>query len=497
ALVMADPHVHYIDYPLSPKIKYFKRYGIEGAAKGKYPYKNIKAHYTKCHVSPAVDAAGPSTRGSLVTAGPSTRSTTSFTTARSKTVVKSAAPIATSKEARRCEPAAMRSRRRPPRRDAKPRVVSVEIVGGGSWTSVTKEKCGEGALKKLPAINEQPVSRTRRATSVPAEKSDDQTGARLPTPSSSYRKLYLITLTSPDEEGTQFQPGGVGRLSLKRNRSTRPPPTTTSSEGVVTRFRRSTSAPVEKSVMDARLLALDRSSSRATGNSTSPMVGACLRPLEAVYRGIQATTLITCTVTTTTCGSPITSTGFTGGVGRQPTPLTCLPQRSVLPTIGEERTSPCVAVITPPTGGFNTSLLIQPRPTTPEPERGPEERRQEGAVSRTLIIEGDKQWGGQWTVSVGRRAKRRLHQNDKSLSNSEFPPTAGPLRSPRIAPLCALIGAAPMNHHDESLKVKSTNINICPEKTPSRNVLPVGEERRRRETSPEDRTGGDVVLEQR
>ncbi|KYN12750.1 hypothetical protein ALC57_15075, partial [Trachymyrmex cornetzi] len=243
--------------------------------------------------------------------------------------------------------------------------VNTQVVGGGSRPSVEKQKCGEGAVKKLPANKEPPIStRTRRATSVPAEKSEDTARRERVSPNPSCHIENYISLLSSDEESTQFQPSGVRRLMLRRKKSTGPPPKTTSNEGVVTRSRRpATSLP---------------------------------------------TTLTTCTVTTTTCGNPITSTGFTGGVGRQLTPSTCLPQRNILPTIGEERTSPCVAVTTPPIGGFNTSPLIQSGPSTPEPERGLEERRQEGAASKTIITEVDNQWGGQWTVSVGRKAKSRL-----------------------------------------------------------------------------------------
>ncbi|XP_018362812.1 PREDICTED: uncharacterized protein DKFZp434B061-like, partial [Trachymyrmex cornetzi] len=383
---------------------------------------------------------------------------------------------------------------------------------GGSRPPVTNRKSGEGAIKKLPANKEHPIStRTRRATSVPAEKCEATARRERVSPHPPRHIENYISLLSSDEEGTQFQPSGVGRLTLKRKKATGPPPKTTSNEGVVTRSRRSTSAPVEKSAVDARLLALDRPSSRATGNPTSPIAGgpinimdqwrtppAMLPSLPPTTRGSPAgspgeilisispatslpTTLTTCTVTTTTCGSPITSTGFTDGVGRQLTPPACLPQRNVLPTIGEERTSPCVAVTTPPMGGFRTSPLIQPGPSTPAPERGLEERRQEGAASRTPI----------WTVSVGRKAKRRQQLHDRSPSNSESPPTAGPSCSPRIAPLCALI-AASTSKHDESLSVNKTHNNICQDKTPPRNVLPVGAERRRRETSPEDRAGGDV-----
>ncbi|KYN20097.1 hypothetical protein ALC57_07554, partial [Trachymyrmex cornetzi] len=337
-------------------------------AKGKYPYKDVKAHYTTCHVSPAVDAAGPSTREVVRLPVKST----------TKAGVQNAAkPV--------------RAPSHPPQRTSP--------EAGGSRPPVTNRKSGEGAIKKLPANKEHPIStRTRRATSVPAEN------------------LPPTTRGSPA--------GSPGEILISISPATSLP-----------------------------------------------------------------TTLTTCTVTTTTCGSPITSTGFTDGVGRQLTPPACLPQRNVLPTIGEERTSPCVAVTTPPMGGFRTSPLIQPGPSTPAPERGLEERRQEGAA--TPITEGDNQWGGQWTVSVGRRAKRRQQLHDRSPSNSESPPTAGPSRSPRIAPLCALI-AASTNLHENSLNLSRMDNNNCLEKTPPRNVLPVGAERRRRETSPEDRAGGDV-----
>ncbi|KYN14521.1 hypothetical protein ALC57_13275, partial [Trachymyrmex cornetzi] len=530
-LVMTDPQVHYIEYPLPPKVRCFKCakcFGDEGVgkikgeysdlpylskhlkkyhpgdtishrcskcnykSKGKYPlyYKDVKAHFIKCHVSLAVVAAGPSTRGSLVTAGPSTRSTTSSTTVRSKTVAKSAAPTTTTREARRSGEAA--TTRKSPRSAtvSKPRVVSVEIVklpnaakparapshppqrtspeAGGSRPSVEKIKCGEGALKKLSTNKDLPVSfRTQRATSVPVE----------------------------DEEGTPFQPGGMGRLSLRRNWLTKPPPITTSSEGVVMRSGRSTSAPVEKNAMDARLSALDRPSSRMAGNLTSPIAEGLNNIMDQWRKtppamlpsllpgGTQGspsgspgeklisfspatslpTTLTTCTVTTT-CGSSITSTGFTGGAGRKITPPSCLPQKNILPTIGEEKTSPSpinLGILKQLNGRRNvltwTSPLIQPRPTTPEPERGQEERRQKGAASTTPIVEGDKQWGDQWTVSVGRRV-RRQQKHDRSPSNSESPPTAGPSRSPRIAPLSALI-ATSTNQHDKCLSVSRMNDN--------------------------------------
>ncbi|KYN29080.1 hypothetical protein ALC57_01492, partial [Trachymyrmex cornetzi] len=228
-----------------------------------------------------------------VTAGPSTRSTTSSTTARSKTVAKSAAPTTTAAARRSGEAAA--TRKSPTTATvSKPRVTSVEVVrlpvksiiragvqnaakpvrapshplqrtlpeAGGSRPSVEKQKCGEGAVKKLPANKEPPIStRTRRATSVPAEKSEDTARRERVSPNPPRHIENYISLLSSDEEGTQFQPSGVGRLMLRRKKATGPLPKTTSNEGVVTRSRRSTSVPVEKSAMEARLLALDRPSS--------------------------------------------------------------------------------------------------------------------------------------------------------------------------------------------------------------------------------------------
>ena len=651
--------MHCIDYPLPPKVKCVKCFGVEGAGKvkgeysdpphlakhlkkchpgdtlnykcsicglrgtGKYPLKEVKAHYNESHVSPAVDAAGPGTRGGLgvcsgagsstaahaagaaarlagtvggadgrraattesrrlalpfgatpsparaangasaghrtstskspsyaaVTAGPSSvRSTTTSTTARSRTVARSAAPNTTrTTEARRSGEAA--ATRRPPT-VSEPRALSVESVrlpvkeiqragvpnaakparapsrppqrtplAGGPRTSIgAKEKCGEGAHKKLPANSNEPVSsRTRRATSVPVENSEGTARRERVFPHPPRHGIELILSSSSDEEGTPHQSGGVGRLRLRSSKATGPPPTITSREGVV---RRSASAPVEKSAVHARLIALDRTSSRATGNPTSQFAGGLntsgsppertppARPpgMSPTARGGPSgslggiptstspatslpATLTTCTVTTTTCGSPITSTGFTGDVGKQTTPPLSLPRRNVLPTIGEEAMSPCA---TPPMGGRRASNpLNAPGPTTPEPERGQAERRQEGAArpSTTPIVEGDKQWGGQWTVCVGRRTRRR-RLSEGLPSDSESPPVAGPSGSPRVAPLCALI-AASASFHETSLSLGVANDSTCRDGTPPRGVLPIGAERRRG-TSPRDRVGGDI-----
>ncbi|KYN27567.1 hypothetical protein ALC57_03026, partial [Trachymyrmex cornetzi] len=428
------PQVHYIEYPLPPKVrclKCAKCFGDErvGKVKGEYndlPYlsKHLKKYHpgdtisyrcskcnykskgTKCHMSLAVDAAGQSTRGSLgecnsvgqlttsgaakaisrlaetvggpdkrqattsvqqltlpftaapsqaanearaqgrtsttptsrspsyaaVTAGPSTRSTSS-TTARSKTIAKSAAPNTTTREARRSGEAVTTRKSPMTAMVSKPRVVSVEVV---KLPVKTIQKAGvQNAAKPARApshppppppqrtsseagwkvtTNDQPVSsKTRRATSVPVEKSNDTTRWEHVSPHPPRIKgTHILISSSSDEEGTPFQPGSVGRQSVRRKKVTGPPPTTTSNEGAVTRSRRSTSAPVESAV-DARLTALDRPSSRATGNTTSP-----------ITEGL----------------NPLTSTSFTGGMGRQITPPLCLPQRNILPTIEEEMTSP-------------------------------------------------------------------------------------------------------------------------------------------------------------
>jgi len=128
-----------------------------------------------------------------------------------------------------------------------------------------KEKCGEEAYKKLPANSNNPIStRTRQATSVPVENSEGTTRRECVSPHPPHKGIKLILTFSTDEEGTPYQSGGVGRLRLRRNKATGPP-TMTFREGVVTRARKLTSAPVEKSAMDARLTALDRTSPRATG----------------------------------------------------------------------------------------------------------------------------------------------------------------------------------------------------------------------------------------
>ncbi|XP_018311003.1 mucin-5AC-like, partial [Mycetomoellerius zeteki] len=444
-----------------------------------------------------------------VTAGPSSRTTTSSTIARSGTVATSAAPKIT--EARRSGEAA--ATRKPPTTAtvSKPRVVSVETVklsvkpvrasaqnatrsarapshppqrtspeAGGPRKSMEKEKCGEGAYKKLPANHDLPVSsRTRRATSVPIEKREDTARRERVSPHPPRRKIYNIS-SSSDDEGTPIQPGGVGRPM--RRKETGPPPVTPSSRAT----GNSTSLVAGNTERTPPATLPSPPTSTRGGPSGSP--GETLISLSPATS--LPTTLTTSTVTTTTCGSPIASTGFTGGAGRQLTPPSCLPPMSILPTIGEETASPCVAVAVSTTSG-SESPSIPPRTTTPEPERGREEGRQEDAASKTPIVEGNNQWGGSWTVSVGRRARRRQHENDRSPSNSESPPTAGPSRSPRVAPLCALI-AASTSFHDESLRVVNMHHETCRERTPPCNVLPVGAERRRRETSPEDHAEGDV-----
>ncbi|KYN42488.1 hypothetical protein ALC56_03034 [Trachymyrmex septentrionalis] len=253
---MANPQVHYIDYPLGeyndpPHLtKHLKKCHPEdtlnykciicgSTGEGRYPVKSLKDHYTQNHVSSAVDPAGPSTRYSLgecssvgqstatsspqsrrtsttptrspsytaVTAGPSSvRNSSTSTTARSKTVAKNAAPNMTKTATRSGEAAAMR---RPSMTVtvSKPRVVSVKIV-------------------------------------------------RLPV-----KEVGVRNAAKPR------------RLRLQRKKVAGPSSTMTSNEGVVTRLKRSTSASIEKSAVTARLTALDRTSSRAIGNSKSQFAG--------------------------------------------------------------------------------------------------------------------------------------------------------------------------------------------------------------------------------
>ncbi|KYN06088.1 hypothetical protein ALC62_02971 [Cyphomyrmex costatus] len=196
------------------------------------------------------------------------------------------------------------------------------------------------------------------------------------------------------------------------------------------------------------------------------------------------TTLTTCTVTTTTCGGSIPSTGFAGGRGRHSTSPS-LPL-NFLPTIGEEISSPCVAATFSPTGGYQGSPRMSPRPPTSAPERGQQEqRRQEGAARPSLspVVEGDNQWGGMWTVSVGRRARRRRLNaiTGSPPSSPESPPIASNIVSPTsAAPLSALIVAS-MDAHNRTMNL---------DRTPSPTQRPIGAERRR-ETSLEDHAGGD------
>lgn len=99
----------------------------------------------------------------------------------------------------------------------------------------------------MPANSNNPIStRTRQATSVPVENSEGTTRRERISPHPPHKGIKLI-LTFSSDEGTPYQSGGVGRLQLRRNKATGPPPTMTFRERVVTRVRRLTSAPVEKS----------------------------------------------------------------------------------------------------------------------------------------------------------------------------------------------------------------------------------------------------------
>ena len=63
-----------------------------------------------------------------------------------------------------------------------------------------------------------------------------------------------------------------------------------------------------------------------------------------------------------------------------------------------------------------------------------------------------------WPMDDKRRKKRRQRLNNTSPSNSEFPPTAEPSRSPRIVSLSALIMAS-TNIHEISQNLSAIKIS--------------------------------------
>ncbi|KYN12749.1 hypothetical protein ALC57_15074 [Trachymyrmex cornetzi] len=76
-----------------------------------------------------------------------------------------------------------------------------------------------GLVGALRATENLPSLSTRRATSVPAEKSEDTARRERVSPHPSRHIESNISLLSSDEEGTQFQPGGVGKLTLRKKKN--------------------------------------------------------------------------------------------------------------------------------------------------------------------------------------------------------------------------------------------------------------------------------------
>ncbi|KAL6418974.1 hypothetical protein ACFW04_011659 [Cataglyphis niger] len=180
-----------------------------------------------------------------------------------------------------------------------------------------------------------------------------------------------------------------------------------------------------KAVGPVRTLALQRGSPppRMTPPTPTSIYGVvpgvtATPPLVPAASG--SATLTTCTVTVTTCGGPVMSTGFLAG--RSATP----PARSSpLPTIRE--VSPCEVVQRP-------ARLALRRKKPPPTSSGPQERRPEGgAAPRTPPTpssgeEGDS--GGPWRT-VGRRARSRWSGDS---SEGDSPPPAGLHRTPGHSP---------------------------------------------------------------
>ncbi|KYM99012.1 hypothetical protein ALC62_10263 [Cyphomyrmex costatus] len=132
---------------------------------------------------------------------------------------------------------------------------------------------------------------------------------------------------------------------------------------------------------------------------------------------------------------------------------------------------------------------MSPGPSTSAPVRGQQEQWQQESAARpslSPVVKGDNQWGGVWTVSVGRRARRRRLNaiTESPPSSPESPPIANNnnIVSPTsAAPLSALIVAS-MDAHNKTLNM---------DKTPSPIRRPIGAERRR-EASTGDHAGGDA-----
>ncbi|KYN24357.1 hypothetical protein ALC57_04035 [Trachymyrmex cornetzi] len=361
---MTDPQVHYIEYPLSLKVrclKCAKCFGDEGVGKvkGEYsdlplkpgakycdsatpylskhlkkyhpgdtisyrcslnviinlkennPYKDVKTHFTKFGTSLPASAAGQSTRGSLGECN-------SVGKLRTSGAAKATSRLAETVEGPDKRRAATSGSRR----------LTLPFTAAPSPSQAANEARAQG-----------------RTSTTPTSRSPS----------------YAAVTAGPSTRSTTFSTTARSKTVAK----TAAPTTTTrearrSGEAAAMRKSPRTATVSKPRVMSVKIMNLPPTTRGSLSGSPGEKL-ISFSPATSL-----PTTFTTCTVTTTTCGSPIISTGFIGGVGRQITPPSCLPQWNILPTIGEEKTSPCVAVTTLPIGGFRTSPLIQPRPTTPE-----------------------------------------------------------------------------------------------------------------------------------
>ncbi|XP_039309675.1 uncharacterized protein LOC120358701 [Solenopsis invicta] len=369
------------------------------------------------------------------------------------------------------------------------------VAGASASSSTTTRWSGEGAQRSPldrrtpPARNaggQSVATRTRRATSVPTEKSD------------SAARLECVP-PHPRTRGAATSIGKAGGTKEKPPDST--PPTNVQG-GVATRTRsRASSTPVEKSALEARLAALDRPPPGAKGSAASRSASDTAQQgtsresparspsLPQTTRGSPTggrsnihpatslpATLTTCTVTTTTCGGPVMSTGLPVGKGRSP------PRPSLLPTILEA--SPCVAAVPTTPGEQRTSP--QTAPSSP----GVGVRRRRGAaIILSSDSEGDE--GEPWRTHRGRRAGRR-HTPPGLPPNSRSPPVAHARPTPETAKTASANSRANASPRGSFSDTNNNSFEDTVHSSQSVRPPPSTEAASRRGTSLEDRVGGDT-----
>ncbi|XP_029664149.1 mucin-19-like [Formica exsecta] len=409
----------------------------------------------------AVTAAGPATRppsSSLATTstsaailGSAAMTAAILSTARGTSAATMAHPQGNggftrqNGAANRRSPSHMASReaRKSPRRPSSGGETTSRRIAGAPPT--TTSQAGSNNIRNL-----------RRSTSVPLVKSGASRPARAPP------------RRSPAAESPSF--GGLG--GARRMTPERTPPTT-SSGGPYTRSRtRASSVPAEKCATKTGPLARTSARGVPRGPPTSGRItqgalpamtspaGTAVRNLSAALtlqasggaRGLARTptpqrgtpppqvtpatppsicgmcagvidlttppslpaasgsaTLTTRTVTTTTCGSPVMSTGYFAGrvTPSRPSPLPTIPEVSPREVVNRMR--------------------LETTPTT----SGQEERRQPGAALPSPPSEDEGDSGGPWRRRVGRRARRRW---GGSSSEGDSPAPVGLRRTPGHPP---------------------------------------------------------------